>query len=30
MKQKVGDAASIQIDASLRESVVKLGYPIND
>lgn len=30
MKQKVGDASSVQIDASLRESVVKLGYPIND
>jgi rRNA biogenesis protein RRP5 len=30
IRSKVGDASSVQIDASLRESVVKFGYPLND
>lgn len=30
IKGKQGDASRVQADASLRESVVKLGYPLND
>lgn len=29
-KSKNGDSNNLQIDASLRESVVKFGYPLND
>lgn len=30
IKSRNGESASFQIDASLRESVVKFGYPLND
>lgn len=30
VKEKHGEKAKYQIDASLRESVVKYGYPLND
>jgi rRNA biogenesis protein RRP5 len=30
IKSKTGDTGKFQIDASLRESVVKFGYPLND
>lgn len=30
VKTKNGDTSKYQVDASLRESVVKFGYPLND